>query len=163
MSKIITMIMVGMAAAFLAGCANVDARREQRWAAFAPLRPDPAFRLLPDRPLLNFQKPQRAPEKLPEVKPSEAPVVWEARTLLEQGVRSTNSKFHPPLFEIYISTEQPLVGELTACALNSRMEEIGRARAEVNFHAGDAGFVKFTFPGELPGDEVRVIVFDRAK
>ena len=43
-------------AVILAGCAGVDARREQRWAAFDPLRPDPEFRLLPDRPLLKFSR-----------------------------------------------------------------------------------------------------------
>ena len=53
MSRITTLILAGTAFILLAGCANIDARREQRWAAFEPLRPDPEFRILPDRPLLE--------------------------------------------------------------------------------------------------------------
>lgn len=163
MSRITTLILAGTAFILLAGCANIDARREQRWAAFEPLRPDPEFRILPDRPLLKFEGARPQPAELPEVQSSEAPVIWEAKNLLKEGIRSSTSKFHAPTFEIYLKAEQPLVGELVAYALNSRMEEIGRARTEVNLHAGDAGLVKFTFPDELPETEVRVIVFDRAR
>lgn len=54
--KIHHLFIAASAAALLAGCAGADARRQQRWAAFEPLRPAPEFRLLPDRPLLKFHR-----------------------------------------------------------------------------------------------------------
>lgn len=47
---------------FLSGCANSAARRDARRAAFEPLRPDPAYRLLPDRPL-HLKSPAKAKSK----------------------------------------------------------------------------------------------------
>lgn len=85
MSRITTLILAGTAFILLAGCANIDARREQRWAAFEPLRPDPEFRILPDRPLLKFEGSRPQPAELPEVQSSEAPVIWEAKICLKRG------------------------------------------------------------------------------
>ena len=72
-------------AVILAGCAGVDARREQRWAAFDPLRPDPEFRLLPDRPLLKFSRSgnrSAAGERAEEA----APLVWKSAELDSRGL-----------------------------------------------------------------------------
>lgn len=136
--KIHHLFIAASAAALLAGCAGADARRQQRWAAFEPLRPAPEFRLLPDRPLLKFH---RAAGTVPaDSKPgevySEPPHVWKSEKLDLRGIETTSSKFFPDHFALYVIPKTGFTGKLRVCALNAKMEEIGRASAPSTFNPG---------------------------
>lgn len=149
--------------ALLAGCAGVDARREQRWAAFDPLRPDPEFRLLPDRPLLKFSRSGTAGNAENEVAPATAPLVWKSTALDSHGLTAGTSRFHSATFELYMVAGDEFEGRLRARALNDRREEVGRAEAALALKADEADWVSFRFPGRFAPEEVKVIAVELAE
>ena len=158
-------IAAASAAALLAGCAGADARRQQRWAAFEPLRPAPEFRLLPDRPLLKFHRTAGtvpADSKLGEVY-SEPPHVWKSEKLDLRGIETTSSKFFPDHFALYVIPKTGFTGKLRVCALNAKMEEIGRASAPVDLQPGEAGWITFQFPESFGINEVKVLSLEIAE
>lgn len=149
----------------LAGCAGVDARREQRWAAFDPLRPDPQFRLLPDRPLLKFNRSDAADRDRSEEDSSmsAAPLVWKSTALDSRDLLWGASRFHPAGFELYVIAGEAFDGRLRARALNERREEVGRAEVSLVRKADEAGWVSFRFPGRFAPGEVKVIAVELAE
>ncbi len=146
---------------YLFGCSGVDARREQRWAAFEPLRPAPDFRLLPNRPLVKFDRDNSAPQEGADSKPGdfyvEPPSVWKSEKFDAFKIDAGGSKFFPGRFEQYLIFNTPYKGQLTVYALNAKMEEIGRASAAVDCKAGDAQWVVFSFPVKFSPNEVKVL------
>ena len=149
-------------AVILAGCAGVDARREQRWAAFDPLRPDPEFRLLPDRPLLKFSRSgnrSAAGERAEEA----APLVWKSAELDSRGLEGTASRFYREKFELYMIARTGFRGKLRARALNERREEVGRAVTTLERNPDEAGWVEFRFPERFALEEVKVIAVELAE
>ena len=152
-------------AALFAGCAGVDARREQRWAAFDPLRPDPEFRLLPDRPLLKFSRSRASgsTETEAETPAVKAPLVWKSTTLDSHGLVGGASRFHPAKFELYIISDAGFSGRLRARALNGRREEVGRSEVALERKPDEAGWVAFPFPERFAPGEVEVIAVELAE
>lgn len=154
---------------FLSGCANSAARRDARRAAFEPLRPDPAYRLLPDRPLY-LKSPAKAKSKpadadvLPE-NPAQRivtpPVIWLANDLAEAGFENTASRFHGQTVEVYFIAKKPFKGTLLAVGRNDKNQEITRVKVPVEFAAEDARFVTFELPGKLAPNELKLVVIDR--
>ncbi len=152
----------------LSGCANSAARRDARRAAFEPLRPDPAYRLLPDRPLhlRNPAKDRNRPAEnaLPE-NPAQRivtpPAVWISNTLTEAGFENTASRFHGQTVEVYFIASAPFTGTLLATGRNDKNQEIARVRVPVEFAAEDARFVTFELPGKLAPNELKLVVIDR--
>lgn len=154
---------------FLSGCANSAARRDARRAAFEPLRPDPAYRLLPERPL-HLKSPAKAKSKpadadvLPEnparriVTP---PAIRVADDLAEAGFENTVSRFHGQTVEVYFIAKKPFTGTLLAVGRNDQNQEIARVKVPVEFAAEDARFVTFELPGKLAPDEPKLVVIDR--
>lgn len=155
------LVVAGFAAVVLAGCAGVDARRVQRRAAFDPLRPDPEFRLLPDRPLHKFNR--AGAEGAEKRDHAGSPHVWKSGELDACGLESTASKFFPARFELYVIARAGFKGRLRVRALNAEREEIGRAHAAVDMEPDGAGWVVFDFPARLGDNEVKVVAVELAK
>lgn len=154
---------VFLAATMGTGCAGVDARREQRWAAFDPLRPDPEFRLLPDRPLLKFGRSkshERTGAEAPEMK---APLIWKSAALDSHDLTAGASRFHPAKFELYIISDAGFSGCIRARALNGQREEVGRSEVALERKPDEAGWVVFPFPERFAPGEVEVIAVELAE
>ncbi|HBP08263.1 MAG TPA: hypothetical protein DFL85_16580 [Lentisphaeria bacterium] len=54
-------------------------------------------------------------------------------------------------------------GKLRVCALNAKMEEIGRASAPVDLQPGEAGWITFQFPESFGINEVKVLSLEIAE
>ena len=156
-----------LVAALFAGCAGVDARREQRWAAFDPLRPDPEFRLLPDRPLLKFSRSRASgrTETETEAPAVKAPLIWKSTALDSRGLVGGASRFHPAKFELYVIvvSDAGFSGRLRARALNGKREEVGRSEVALERKPDEAGWITFQFPGRFAPGEVEVIAVELAE
>jgi hypothetical protein len=61
---------------------------------------------------------------------------------------------------VYLKAARPARARLVATALNSGGQEIGRATADVDFAADDAGYVTFGFPHEMDTQLVEKYVID---
>ncbi|MDD3885331.1 MAG: hypothetical protein PHI35_00485 [Victivallaceae bacterium] len=152
-----------------AGCSQADvqdamarseARREARVAAFDPLRPDPQYRLLPDRPR-RATLPRTAPDV--PVKLVEPPAIWEDASVDAAGLKFTTSKINGNNFQIYMVASKPFSGKLRAIAKNASFSEIARATASAAFEPDDAGYVEFQMPNSMADDEIKLIILEVAK
>ncbi|MDR0932907.1 MAG: hypothetical protein LBM70_07820 [Victivallales bacterium] len=156
-----------LAAIILSGCAGVEARREQRRAAFEPLRPDPEFRLLPDQPhhLRNHRQSSvnsAIDAKKTTVGAGALPVV-KSPEFESCGLESTSSKMAGNKFELYVIAKYGFAGKLRARALNAAQEEIGRAHSEVDIDADDATWVVFSFPDGCDPKAIKSVAVELTK
>ncbi len=146
---------------FLSGCANMYDRREARWAAFEPLRPDPQYRLLPDKPILFRPDRSGRPDPVPVTEIlREPPVIWTAHRLEKNGLNPGVTRFHDTTAEVYFTAALPFCGELVAKAVDSSGNEIGRVRVPAEFRKGDARFVAFAFSGNFTMNQIKVVSVD---
>lgn len=139
------------------GCQNSENRREARWAAFDPLRPDPQFRLLPDRPRTlhnHTDKQSTAPQKTQLIEP---PVIWVSHDLEKRGLQTTVSKIHNQTLEQYFIASTPYRGELLAIAKNKDFAEVSRVHVQVELQKAEAKYIEFKLPGNLAPDEIKLI------
>ncbi|MDR1462989.1 MAG: hypothetical protein LBI68_07635 [Azoarcus sp.] len=86
-------------------------------------------------------------------------VVVEAdSTLVDKGLTATLGKDRGTVDNqstVYIVSEKPFKGVLSARALDKDDNEIGRAQTDIDLKEDDAAYVDFQFPGQMDSKLVR--------
>jgi hypothetical protein len=86
-----------------------------------------------------------------------------SKELTDQKVTMTNSKAENKGLSVYLTTEEPIQGQLVAKALNEKSQEVGRAVTSIDLGDDDAKNFEFKFDAKLDETLVTKYLVDLKK
>ena len=84
-------------------------------------------------------------------------------SLVEKKLSMTSSKVDSLKVDIYLISENEVIGELLAKAMNAQGQEIGRSKQLLTLQKDDAKLISFTFDSNLELEQVTKYMIDFRK